>query len=416
MKLRRRVSNERGAVLLTVALVMTVLMLLVAGGISSFTMFGAQRELQKAADQAALAGAAALPPVNPGPLIDGLPLPGTTSEISVVGPVTGLDVPLKNVIPDPRAVACAYGHAGLTGNSAALINSFGSAPTAPPSPGCPNDARVAVSFSGGISNCVDGIVNRVKSLLPANLLPTLQPIIDPLIKLQNDLLLLSAVAPGVLTPKVTVTVKSGVNPPLLAMVAGDAGVQLQATATAQRRLKNLVALPGGDLAGVNLNAIAAMPRSAVLEALAAIDRQVNDLTRGLGLGECHVINDFRTDVADIYNPGSNSPSVMEVIDAAADATRDAASRSGQAVDDLAGEAFLIVANADDPSNLVPPLLRPVLQLAAPAALAVLGPLQVPALDVAIVTAHNLEDGTIDNPGDYSDALGARGLFRATLVN
>lgn len=423
MRLKTRLSSERGAVLLTVALVMTVLTLLVAGGISTFTLFGAQRELQKAADQAALAAAAALPPVDPDPLLDLLPLPGTSSEIPVVGPVSGLDVPLKDLVPDPRAVGCGLGAQSLAGDSALLINSFGTTPTSPPSPPCPNDPRISVSFTGGISACVDGIVNglvnRLTALVPGNLLPSLlASVTAPLTELQRNLQLLAAVAPGVATPNVTVTVKSGLEPPLLSMITGSDGVQMQATATAHRRIKNVVALPGDDLAGINLNSVAAMPRAAVLESLSAIDSQVNNLTQALQLGECHVINDLRTDVADVYNPGGSSPTVTEVIEAAAEATEQAASRSGTAVDDLAGEAFLLVANADDPTSmggLVPPLLRPVLQLVAPSALTLLNGLQVPALDVAIVAAHNLSDGSVD-PSDIMDAVQARGLFRATLVN
>jgi hypothetical protein len=67
------------------------------------------------------------------------------------------------------------------------------------------------------------------------------------------------------------------------------------------------------------------------------------------------------------------------------------------------------------NGLVPPLLRPVLQLVAPSALTLLNGLQVPALDVAIVAAHNLSDGSVDS-SDVMDAVQARGLFRATLVN
>jgi hypothetical protein len=440
MRLKTRVSNERGAVLLTVALVMTVLMLLVAGGISTFTLFGAQRELQKAADQAALAGAAALPLAYTGAILgnlENLPLPDGVPPITDpnfnIFDAAGLDIPrLSQLAPDPRAVACSYGHESLENNSASLINSFGTAPSNPPSTVC-SDSRVAPTMqSTTLLNCVNSIVgsvtSQVTSAVGSN--PLLSGLLNPILTailgdpddpapgtvraLVNDL---NMALPAVLSPRMRVEVRSGFEPPLLSVITGDDGLQMRATAVAQRRLKNAVVVPlvpGGEIQPTfNLNqVIGGRTRNELLATLGTVNTQLNSLTSRLP--NCNnLLTDLQTDVSDIYNPPLGpAPSMIDVARAAAEAAQSASGRTGVAVNDL-GEAFLGVAVGNQPVNvstLLAPLGGLVVSLLSPA----LGSLQIPALDVTPVVFRELGNGDVG--GVVIAISNAQGLFRATLVN
>lgn len=438
MKLKDRVKTERGAVLVTVALVMTVLILLVAGGISTFTMFGAQRELQKAADQAALAAAAAVPLAYTGPILgnlENLPFPdGVTDPVFNILDSAGLDIPrLSQLAPDPRAVACAYGQDSLESNSASLINAFGT-PPASTSPICSDNRVVPTMQSTALLNCVNGLVgsvtNRVTSavggipLLSGLLTPILTAILgDPtnpapgtVRALVNDL---NMVLPALLSPRIKVEVSSGFRPPMLSIITGEDGMQMKATAVAQRRLKNAVVIPITPGSGIqpsfNLNtALGGQTRDQLLATLNTVNTQLNNLTSTLGVPGCNnLLSDLQTDISDIYNPPSGpAPSMLEVARVAAQTAQGAAGRTGVAVNDL-GEAFLLVGTGGQPvsvSTLLAPLGGLVVSLLSP----VLGTLQIPALDVVPVVFRDLGNGDVG--GVVVSAANARGLFQATLVN
>lgn len=100
-----RTRDEDGAVLVIVAIAMPLLLLLVAGGFVTFTLSGVHGELRRAADQAALAGAAAIPAVDPSSIVDGF-------------------------APDPRAAACDVASANLVAESARLVDAFQTRPAA----------------------------------------------------------------------------------------------------------------------------------------------------------------------------------------------------------------------------------------------------------------------------------------------
>lgn len=435
MRLKTRFSNERGAVLLTVALVMTALMLLVAGGIGTFTMFGAQRELQKAADQAALAGAAALPIAYPNAILsnlEALPFPdGITDPAFELLGEAGVDIPrLSEIVPDPRAVACAYGSDSLSGNSASLINSFGTAPANPPSTIC-SDGRVAPTMqSTALLNCVNSIVASVTARVTSAVgsLPLLSGLLNPILAailgdpsnpepgtvhaLVNAL---NMALPAVLSPRMQVEVSSGFEPPLLSLITGDDGVQMKATAVAQRRLKNAVVVPlvPGGVGSVNFNTALNQAQGPLIETLGNVDTQLNTLTKALGLPSCNnLLTDLRTDLSDLYNPPLGpAPSARDLVDEAIRAAQSAASRAPASIDDV-GEAVLTVA----PGEPVPvstligaiagPLTEPLISL--------LGFTQIPALDVAPFIFTELGEGDIS--GTIIAVANARGLFRATLVN
>jgi Flp pilus assembly protein TadG len=442
--MKRHVRDERGAVLVIVALVMSVLLTLSAGGIMLFTLYGSQREMQKAADQAALAGAAALPLLRPGQVLNAVPGLNTVYDLT---DNVGLDVPLKSLggIPDPRAVACAYGSASMTAPSANLIDSFGSAPNPAPSTPCASapwsDNRITPSLnslSTPLSTCVNslttsiqGVITQLTNSLNGLLcLPLLGCVLSTvttavnstIARLQAVLLSvqnLEALSPALLTPKMTVTVKSGVNPPMLSFITGNDGVQMEVTSTAERRLKNAVVLPNTSaLTGVNLNTALATTKPAVMDALAAANTQLNGLFTGLGLSGCQNLlsptDKIVQDISDIYNPPASGvgPTGADLLrGASASATR-AAGQAGTSVDALAGEAFLVIRQGATPTT-ISGLLGPVFSLLGLSG--TVGLLQVPAVDVAVVAAHNLEDGNISNPDLIADAVSARGLFTATLV-
>ena len=442
MKLKIRARDEKGAVLVIVAVVMTALLTLSAGGILVFTLYGANREMQKAADQAALAGAAALPLLRPGVALESLnmnPVYALTDDV-------GLDVPLKSLVsgvPDPRAVACAYGQNNLENSSARLITIYGS--NANPSLGgyCTNapwsDGRILPTVSGlatPLTGCINSLTSSLTSLISqlqgalslpllGGILGNINATIDQLTGVLNAVRNLEALSPALLTPEMTVRVRSGVNPPMMSMITGGAGIQMTVQATASRRLKNAVVLPNTPtLTDVSLNTALAATKPTIMNALngpgaASLNNQLNTLMSGLGLSGCQNLlsssSKLVQDIDDIYNPPASgpAPSGADLLRGALTAAQQSAAGAGQNVNNLAGEAVLVIRQGPSPSSLSS-LLGPVFALLGPV-LGVSLETQIPALDVVAVAAHNLEDGNISNPDLISDLAAARGLFTATLV-
>ncbi|HEX2053410.1 MAG TPA: hypothetical protein VHJ78_06770, partial [Actinomycetota bacterium] len=421
------VRDERGAVLVIVALVMSVLLTLSAGGIMLFSLYGSQREMQKAADQAALAGAAAMPVLNPGQTLSNLPM-NTAYDLT---DDVGLDVPLKGLsnVPDPRAVACAYGTRLLEADSAKLVEKFGVGPSGLPSSYCASspwsDVRVNPSLnslSTPLSQCVNTLTSQINSLtnqllagrnsLVGNLLALLglgmtgaqvTALVDSTVARLNGILTsvqnLESLSPALLTPEMRVRVTDKVKPPLIGMVTGGDGVQMQVEATAKRRLKNAIVLPNTPaLVNTDLNTALNATKPQVLSAMDAANTQLNNLMSALGVTGCQNLlspsSSVYQDISDIYTPPSSAPYTgRDLITGATAAVTRAASQSGQTADDLAGEAFVVIRQGATPTTLSS-LLGPVAtQLGLSSTLQVL---PIPALDVAMVAAHNLEDGNISN--------------------
>lgn len=445
--LKLRSSDESGAVLIIVALVTLVLLILSAGGIMLFTLYGSQREMQKSADQAALAGAAALPLLNPGQTMDALPM-NTYYELSEG---VGLDVPVKSLagIPDPRAVACAYGVRSLDPRSAGLTDNFGNAYTGAAGY-CANapwsDGRVHVTLdalSSPITACInglrtdingvindlnsglDGLLNDLLALLGLGLSEDeATAIVDETVARLDALLLsienLEALSPALLTPEVTATVSDRVSPPLMSFVTGSDGVDMEVTATAERRLKNAVVLPDAPaLTDVSLNSALAAAKPEVEDALVSLNGEINTLMGQLGLSECENLLDpsskIYKDVTDLYNPPADGPAPTgrSMIEGASDSALRAAGDAGTTVDNLHGEAFVVIREGVGPTTLSSLLGVLVDDLGLSSTIK---NLSIPAMDVAVVAAHNLEKGNISNEDLIKDLASARGLFTATLKN
>jgi hypothetical protein len=425
---------------------MSVLLTLTAGGIMLFTLYGSQREMQKAADQAALAGAAGMPLLNPGQALSSLPL-NTVYDLT---DDVGLDVPIKGLsnVPDPRAVACAYGTRSLEADSAKFVANFHIAATGLPSSYCSSapwaDARVNPtlnSLSTPLSTCVNGltanITNTINSLIAGkdsllgNLLgllglgmtaAQLTAVVDGAVAQLNGVLKsvqnLEALSPGLLTPEMTVTVTDKVKPPLVGLITGGDGVQMKVTATAKRHLKNVVVLPNTPaLLNTDLNTPLNATKPQILNALTAANTQLNGLMTQFGLSSCQNLlapsSSIYQDISDIYDPpASGSYTGRQLLNGATAAVTRAVGDSGVTAQNVAGEAFLVIRQGVTPTTMSSLLGSALNSLGLSS---VVKTLNIPAMDVALVAAHNLEDGNISNPDLITDAAAARGLFTATLV-
>ncbi|CAN5888854.1 hypothetical protein BH23ACT12_BH23ACT12_05530 [soil metagenome] len=441
--MKRRVRDEKGAVLVVVALVMTSLMVLSAGGVMLFTLYGSHREMQKAADQAAVAGAAALPLLNPGEALSGLPLNTAYNLTAAVG----LDVPLKGLsnVPDPRAVACAYGKDSLLPQSSRMIGSFGVTPSGLPGTYCSSspwaDARINPtlnSLSTPLSTCVNGLTTEItglintlnSSLASLSCLPLLGCLLSDVTNKVNATVAqlngvlasvkkLEALSPALLTPEMTVTVTERVRPPMMTFVTGNDGVTMTVTATAQRHLKNAVVLPATpQLLNADLNTALNATKPQIQTAMGGVNTQLNSLMTYWGLTSCQDLlapgSTLYNDISDLYNPpAAGTYTGHDLLRGAQSAATRAASASGYTVPQLAGEAFLVIRQGPTPSTLSG-LLGPVFGTLGLSP--TLSDLPIPALDVALVAAHDLEDGNISNPDLIPDVAAARGLFTATLID
>jgi Flp pilus assembly protein TadG len=454
---------------------MSVLLTLSAGGIMLFSLYGSQREMQKAADQAALAAAAGLPLLNPSQTLDGLALDYTYELLEGYG----LDSAVQGAtnIPDPRAVACAYANRNLQGDTSRLVAKFGEGYNAGGS--CAGhvsgDARVNVtlgSLTSELSQCLSGLTPAINSLttqlttglnnllarpligllgitlgtvgdvvnglLPASLLAPLglnlsqvntlvqgvPNTIDGLDNVIESVQNLEALTPALLTPEVTVTVTERVTPPLMSMVGGGDGVRMTVSATAERRLKNVVVLPDAPLLGVDLSSALNAAKPDILSTLTSVNTQLNTVMstlQGLGLGNvagCQNLlgpaSQIYQDIDSLYSPPASAPFTgADLVAGAMDSVIRIAGDSGAAIDDVAGEAFLVIAEGGPTPTTLQNLLG-----ASAGALGLsstLNSLPIPALDVALVAAHHLESGDPLSEEMMIDTLSARGLFTAVLV-
>ncbi|MEX0789957.1 MAG: pilus assembly protein TadG-related protein [Actinomycetota bacterium] len=433
MRLRGIMQRDDGAVMVIVALVMIPLMVLTAGGVGSFTLYGSQRELQKAADQAALAGAAALPPLNPNVVFESLPFPiPNTDPIFELTGSRYFDLPrLTSLVPDPRSVACEYGAEGLSGDSASLVNAFGGEPSVALSTLCADRRITPTMQSTPIYQCLDQIAGALTTrlrILETNLLlaPLLPDVLAAVLEPVNRAVgALNQVVPAALSPTMKVDVASRVRPPMFDLI-GVEGLDVTVSATATRRLKNAVMVPivpGGSVGpvvtdGINLNQALAEPQPALIETLGIIDSQLNELTASLGLAGCqNLLHGVRQDLGDIYNPPVGpAPSAADLVKESVDAIEAASAASGVALAELAGDAYYAI-GAGDPAGSIGSVVSDVVgPLLASTALALLGPItatQIPTLDVAIVIFTDA--GNEDYRAAVIDAANARGLFRAVLT-
>ena len=437
MHIRQRIVREDGGVLTLVALVLPLLLLVSAGGVGGFSLYASHRELQRAADQAALAAAAVLPIADPNVLTENapFPLPDTEPAYELVEGVTGQNLPrMRDLVPDARAVACAFGTDALSSaESAALVSAFGEALTEPPldDDGQPistvcDDFRVQPVIEPNPANttpveCVNRLVQQVADeagpldIDLLGLLPSaIQNTINGVVRMP-----LNHALPAAFTPTMRVTMRSKLRPPLISLITGEDGGTMRTSATAYRRIKNAVVVPilpaqrlTIDLGladpidvmtqPTNLNTALATAQKPLIDAITNADNRLTAVMDDLGLPCQHLLHNLRQDLYDIYNPPTGpAPSARDIVDAAVTAAENTADRVGAAEpnpadpNSLAGEAFVLI------GVTVTDLMQPIAAT------------QIPILDVALVSMSRTSTG--DFRAATISAANAHGAFRATLV-
>lgn len=435
---KRRMAEEDGGVLVLVAIVMPLLLLLSAGGIAGFSLYASHRELQRAADQAALAGGASLPPADPNVLVENapFPLPDTEPVYAFAEGASAQNLPrMRDLVPDPRAVACAIGLDALTSaESAALVTAFSEALIDPPigDDGAPistvcTDLRVHPRIQTNPDNttpveCTNRLIEQVAEdagpldidILDPGVLAPIESAVNALVKMPLD-----HVLPAAFTPRMRVTTYSKMRPPLVSLITGEDGGTMRASATAYRRIKNAVVvpiLPAQRLlidlgladpieiitAPTNLNLALDTAQKPLIDALANADDRLDGLMASQGLPCSHLLHNIRQDLRDIYDPPTGAaPTARDIVDAAVTAAERTADRIGEPAPDpsnpasLAGEAFVLI------GVTVNNLMQPVAAA------------QIPILDVALVSMRRAADGSFQAAS--ISAANAHGAFRATLV-
>ena len=489
-RLRRLASDEeRGSILILAAIILPIIMTMVAGGVVAYTLLNGQREIQSAADRAALAAAAALPPLDPNVVLNQIGFPmqicaqgitpcTNTSAVYNIMPTEAQNLMQTNqLIPDPRAVACAYGRSALDSTSAPMVGTFANPNnTATPAGDSPTvctqfsktngaqvinnghtvpDPRINPSLlPGTVLTCIDSIANYLNSSLTSilsgplsgysgALSSILSAIVDPL----------NQIAPALLEPEVKVDISQGYNPPLLSAITGNQGVDLQATAVARRRLKNAIVVklqPGQRVGltatgGVNMQSALAIPQSSLYTDLSVSNNNLISLEQAmvnLGVGGMNCTNplgDLILDLNDIYNPTTGASSAVDLVSQAVTAVQQAATRTGIPPANIQASGFLMigVGNASNSTWSISAAVQASLEAdlgkflgdtVANVANALLGPiasLQIPILDAALVTfaaAGNSFDASCIASPSYPNcpvlvaAANAWGAFRASLVS
>jgi hypothetical protein len=433
----RRMANEDGGVLVLVAIVLPVLMLISAGGVAGFSLYASNRELQRAADQAALAGGASLPPFDPNVLIENspFPLPDTEPTYQVLENASQQNLPrLRDLVPDPRAVACAIGSDALSSaESAALVTAFGEEildsltdeDGNTVSSVC-DDKRIYPRIQTNPDNttpveCTNRLIEQVAADVGPLDIDLLDPITDPLQSTVNSIVQmpLNHVLPAVFTPRMRVTTFSKLRPPLISFITGNDTGTMRASATAYRRIKNAVVVPilpaqrlliDTGLADpidimtdpTNLNQALSTAQKPLIDAITDADNRLDDLMTSQGLPCDHLLHNLRQDLRDIYDPPTGpAPSARDIVDAAVTANERTAERIGESTfdpnnpDSIAAEAFVLI------GVTVNNMMQPVAAT------------QIPILDVALVTMQRAADGNFTAAA--ISAANAHGAFRATLV-
>lgn len=378
MSLPRVHTDERGATAVLVGVLLPVLLAVSALGVGTLAMSGGERELQRAADAAALSTASRLPVVNVGPDDP----PGLADLKPGLGLITGgaCEVAADNLAAAPMTQAF-----GSNTACSAEVLPFG------------------YQLSDALQAGLDVLPNH-----RGNLHPFLRNVNIP------------ALLPGVATPYVEVTLSGEFDPPLRALVSPGAPADFEASAIARRRIKNAVFVPAVDtgvfcetrLHGtrtvrwvldnlplvekvkdcwIDANQTLAVPRDPILSALDDVADHMAD-TDELALA-APAVRELRMDVADVYDPPSGDvPTQWDLVEAAA---------------------------ADDEDVLV--ILANPIAGGGGLLSSLIGASAVPILDVAAVPASTLANCQLSGE-DFcytpSDAIGlsqGRGLFRASLV-
>lgn len=436
MRIRRRIASEHGGVIVLVALALPAVLLVSGLGSAGFSLFASHRELQRATDQAALAGAASLPVLDPNRLADdAFPMPDTDPVIGEMERLTDVEAPrMDDLVPDPRSVACAYGADGLGDSSAQIASALGDPeqferPTdddGEPRDTVCDDPRVYPRVEPNPDNttpieCTNRLVRQVAADAGTLDPDALEPVLSPVQQTVNQIvhLPLNHVLPAAFAPRMHVDVYTYLEPPMLGLFSDEQGNVLGADATAHRRIKNAIVVPilpeqrlEIDLGlveprevitdPVNLNTALHTSQTTLLRAVADADERLDTLMSTYGLPCQHLLHNLRQDLRDLYDPPTGpAPSALDIADAAVTAGENVAARTGlpepdpSDPDSLAGEAVLLVGVTVDES------MEPIAAT------------QIPILDAALVVMDRAADGSYE--AAVLSALNARGVFRASLV-
>jgi len=310
----RQRRGEQGAIAIFVSLVLLAVAFPLAGlGYSAYVRGATAAELQRSADAGALAGASAIP----------------LADISFVNSYlanVGIQVPLlpTSSPTDPRVIACKVAVRAALADDGFSRSYATPVPNGMTSPACVAEYTPDLSALGGITSCVNGIVNFIPLVggLLGGLIGGLLNILQTNTLLAN----LKHLLPALLKPGIKTTLTFKVRGPLDALNPSDDGTAKVQTvsATARRRFKNLVVLPTTTLPGatspIPLNAAVGAVSQTLVDTLFALNTSVGGVLGGLGISGCgNLIGALTTDLQDLINPppDAQAPTVAQVLTAAA---------------------------------------------------------------------------------------------------
>lgn len=294
-----RQQDERGAISVLLAGLCAGLVALALAGVNAAGLAGVRAELRRAADQAALTGAATIP---------------------LIGVLAG-DEPERN--------ACRQAANALAPRSAPLVAELGAT-----TPSCDSGITTERQADGYEIDAVSEALGRLvaSATLPPELCLLPAPgLVDPFL---SDLTgeecrsltgaidgLPENLAPAVSTPRLRVNV-AGRFAGFVPFPGVDRGGDFSLDATARRRFKNLVVLPsvaGAPQPLADLNPTADLVGEALLDSVDATYRALAAaLAPHLPTGTEFDLSGLLTDLRDLYAPPSSAPAPSP-LDVAAEA-------------------------------------------------------------------------------------------------
>lgn len=463
----RHPRSEEGAILPLGAVMFSVIAIMAGVVLAGGTLYSAGEEGRRAADTAALAGAAALPTLNldqganplnlPGPQQLDTPLGTLTYSGSLPGlaqdfrsgtcqvafaqfgpggsptspesPVTahwsaGLPAPdctvsvgLGNAFLDAVA-GCLANSGAFTGCATSLQQSLWSK-LQPPAPGDQVAQAVAgtVSAAGDQAQVVTSTLMAQLTTLNTQLGGALQPLLDALNGTHGIDVNPDAIAPAILTPQVTVDVRQQVAVPLASLLKAGP-VTLHSHAVARRVFKSAVLAPTITLPGPDgtftfaTGPVLTGAEGAAFGALRTVDANVTPAAdAAVDAAACPSIGGTCPQASSL-----TGPTISDLQDLLAPTTGPAPDPATVVSNAVAtGEVVMVAA----PAELVDPhqfLSQTVWQL--PGVSTVVPQLMaVPALDFvpAVLSAGPLGSVVATPVDTVAAAAATRGLYRARLV-
>ncbi|MEO7443619.1 MAG: hypothetical protein ABIW46_08820 [Acidimicrobiales bacterium] len=292
-------------------------------GYSTYVRGATAAELQRAADSGALAGATAIP------LAD-------LTALNAYRAAVGVKIRRLPSSPpdDPRVIACNQSVRAAQVDDGFSQHYATPTPNGTTSPDCTAEYTPDLGVLGGITSCVNGIVNFVPLTGLPLVLGPLGLLVPRLVGglltvLQTNTLLanLENLLPALLRPGIKTILTFDVRGPLDALNPADDGTAKVQTvsATARRRFKNLVVLPTTTLPlttdPIPLNAAVGAVAQTSIDTLFALNTSIGGVLGDLGISGCgNLIGALATDLEDLINPpaDADAPTVEQVLQAAVD--------------------------------------------------------------------------------------------------